>query len=75
MTDAQAIAGVVTNSGAILKAASTAAQKAAVAGAIIDDLIADVDLSTPRKRKLFRLKSGLDEMAQIVEKIAPDTLI
>lgn len=69
MTDAQAIAGVVTNSGAILKAASTAAEKAQVAGAILDDLIASVNLSTPGNRDLFRLKAGLQEYQDILAKI------
>lgn len=66
MTDAQAIAGVVTNNGAVLKASSTAAEKAQVAGTILDNLIASLDLGSPAARKATRLKAGLEELEDII---------
>jgi len=69
LTDAQAIAGGVTNAGAVLPASATAAQKAQVAGVILDSLVADIDLSTPIKREAFRLKRGVDELQKICAQI------
>lgn len=68
-TDAQKITGL-TGAHAILKANSTAAQKANIAGLILDLALTDLDLSTPAKRKAARLKKGLSEMAQILAQIA-----
>lgn len=72
LTDAQAIAGVVAASGAgaaVMTASSTNAQRAQVAGAILDSIISDLDLGTPAARKLALLKRGLDEMEQVWDQI------
>lgn len=69
VTDAQAIAGCVTASAAVMKANSTAAQKAAVAGQLLDDIIAEIDLSTPALRKQAKLKLGLEEAQKILRQI------
>lgn len=69
-TDAQAITGVDAGADrAILAAGVTNAGKAAIAGLLLDDIIADVDLSTPAKRKTFRLKKGLSELHQILAEV------
>lgn len=69
-TDAQAITGVDAGvDRAILDANVTNAGKAAIAGLLLDDIIADVDLSTPAKRKTFRLKKGLSELHQILAEV------
>lgn len=69
-TDAQVMAGLNANAGtALLKPSETAANKALIAGVILDSIISDVDLSTPQKREAFRLKVGLDELRQICQKI------
>ena len=67
-TDAQGAAGVQANAGtAVLKNASSANNKAQVAGALIDSILADVNLGTPQARELFRIKKGLEEYEQISE--------
>lgn len=69
LTDAQAIAGTVTASAAVMKASSTAAQRALVAGQLLDFDIAALDLSTPAQRELAKLKLGLDEMIKVMRAI------
>jgi len=69
-TDAQVMAGLNANPGtALLKPSETAANKALIAGVLLDNIITDVDLSTPAKRKTFRLKKGLSELHQILSQI------
>lgn len=69
-TDAQAITGVDAGTKrAILDPGVDNAGKAAIAGVLLDEIIADVDLSTPAKRKTFRLKKGLSELEQICKQI------
>ncbi len=69
-TDAQGAAGVQANaSTAVLKNASSSANKAAIAGVLLDDIISSLDLSTPAKRKAFRLKKGLAELYDILAQI------
>lgn len=66
-TDAQGVAGVQANGAtAVLKSGSTSAQKALVAGAILDSILTSIDLSTLASRKAFRLKQGLDELYDIL---------
>lgn len=69
LTDAQAILGAVTASAAVMKANSTSAQRAQVAGAILDTLVPALDLSTPELREFNRLKLGLEEGLQIMRQI------
>jgi len=65
-TDAQGAAGVQANGAtAVMKNASTNAQRAAVAGVLLDTIITSVDLSTPVKREAFRLKRGLQELYDV----------
>ncbi len=69
-TDAQGAAGVQANaSTAVMKSGSTNAQRAAVAGTLLDSILTSVDLSTPVKREGFRLKKGLQELYDICAQI------
>lgn len=77
-TDAQSITGVdAGEKRAILDANVTNAGRAAIASTLLDTILTDtrIDLSTPAKRKAFRLKAGLDELELILAQIAPDTAI
>ena len=65
-TDAQGAAGVQANAKtAVMKSAATNADRAAVAGVLLDTIITSVDLSTPVKREAFRLKRGLQELYDV----------
>jgi hypothetical protein len=69
-TDAQGAAGVQANAAtAVMKNASSNANRAQVAGVLLDTIITSVDLSTPIKREAFRLKRGLQEMIDILNQI------
>lgn len=69
-TDAQAITGVDAGvDRAILDAGVTNPGKALIAGALLDDIVASVDLSTPAKREAARLKRGLQELYDILAQI------
>ena len=69
-TDAQGAAGVQANAKtAVMKSAATNADRAAVAGVLLDTILASVDLSTPAKRKTFRLKKGLQELYDILAQV------
>ncbi len=69
-TDAQGAAGVQANAGtAVMKNGSSNANRAAVAGVLLDTIITSVDLSTPVKREAFRLKRGLQELYDICAQI------
>lgn len=66
-TDAQLNTGAQAAHGiAVIKAAQTNAGKIAIAGVLIDEVISSVDLSTPAKRKAFRLKAGVQELKDIL---------
>jgi hypothetical protein len=69
LTDAQAIAGTVTASAAVLKASSTAAQKAAVAGMLLDSILESIDLTTPRARELERLRNGIQQGQDVLRQV------
>ena len=69
LTDAELAAVCVQNGVGVMQTAPTAAEKGSVFSALIDNLIADVDLSTPAARLLFKLKLGLDEFEQIAAAI------
>jgi len=69
-TDAQAAAGVQANAKtSCMKSAASSADRAAVAGVLLDSIITSVDLSTPALRKAFRLKKGLAELYDILAQI------
>jgi len=69
-TDAQGAAGVQANAKtAVMKSAASNADRAAVAGTLLDSILTSVDLSTAAKRKTFRLKRGLQELHDILAQI------
>lgn len=70
-TDAQAAAGVQANASCgTMKSASTAAQRAQLASALLDSIITSIDLSTPKLRELVRLKAGVQEYVDILAQLS-----
>jgi hypothetical protein len=69
LTDAQAISGAVTGSCAVLKASSTAAQRALIAGLLLDVDLSTIDTSTFAARESLKLKLGVQEGQDVLRAI------
>jgi len=61
LTDAELAAVCVQNGVGVMQDAATAAEKGSVVSALLDNIVVEIDLSTPAKRELFKLKRGVEE--------------
>ena len=70
LTDAELAAVCVLNGSAVMQDAPTAAEQGAVAAAVLDAIIADIDLSTKKKVDQFKIRRAREDMADIARALA-----